>query len=439
MLLLTEVQESRYEHVRKFSSEEKIRIVLDGLRGEVSIAELCRREGINNNLYYRWSKDFLEAGKKRLAGDTVREANTDEVVDLKKENKELKQAVAELYLRNDWLKKSDWAGCDLGRRLMYSASEKLAIIRLVEESELSIRRTLSEVKVSRSSFYRWYQAYERHGFEGLKNRSRASHQHWNKIPDSVRQQVVDVALEQPELTPRELAWHITDNHNTFVSESSVYRILKAHDLITSPQFMVMSASDAFQSPTRRVHELWQTDFTYFRVVGWGWYFLSTVLDDYSRYIISWRLTTSMAARDVTDTLEDALKAADLKKARVCHKPRLLSDNGPCYISSELREWLKQQQIKHTRGAPYHPMTQGKIERYHRSMKNVVKLENYYFPWELEKAIGDWVQHYNHERYHESLDNVTPADVYYGRRNDILDQRAIIKSRTMTQRKVHNLR
>ncbi|WP_078462934.1 IS3 family transposase [Solemya velum gill symbiont] len=322
---------------------------------------------------------------------------------------------------------------------MYSASEKLAIIRLVEESELSIRRTLSEVKVSRSSFYRWYQAYERHGFEGLKNRSRASHQHWNKIPDSVRQQVVDVALEQPELTPRELAWHITDNHNTFVSESSVYRILKAHDLITSPQFMVMSASDAFQSPTRRVHELWQTDFTYFRVVGWGWYFLSTVLDDYSRYIISWRLTTSMAARDVTDTLEDALKAADLKKARVCHKPRLLSDNGPCYISSELREWLKQQQIKHTRGAPYHPMTQGKIERYHRSMKNVVKLENYYFPWELEKAIGDWVQHYNHERYHESLDNVTPADVYYGRRNDILDQRAIIKSRTMTQRKVHNLR
>ncbi|OOY92731.1 transposase [Solemya velum gill symbiont] len=106
MLLLTEVQESRYEHVRKFSSEEKIRIVLDGLRGEVSIAELCRREGINNNLYYRWSKDFLEAGKKRLAGDTVREANTDEVVDLKKENKELKQAVAELYLRNDWLKKS---------------------------------------------------------------------------------------------------------------------------------------------------------------------------------------------------------------------------------------------------------------------------------------------------------------------------------------------
>jgi transposase len=178
---------------------------------------------------------------------------------------------------------------------MYSASEKLAIIGLVEDSELSIRRTLVEINVSRSSFYRWYQAYEQEGPDGLRNHSRSSRQHWNKIPDSVRELVVDVALEQPELTPRELAWHLTDSHEYFISESSVYRILKAHDLVTSPQFVVMSAADAFQHPTRRVHELWQTDFTYFRVVGWGWYFLSTVLDDYSRYIISWRLTTTMAA------------------------------------------------------------------------------------------------------------------------------------------------
>jgi transposase InsO family protein len=322
---------------------------------------------------------------------------------------------------------------------MYSASEKLAIIRLVEDSELSIRRTLLEINVSRSSFYRWYQAYERNGLEGLENQSRASRQHWNKIPESVRELVVDVALDQPELTPRELAWHLTDTHEYFISESSVYRILKAHDLVTSPQFIVMSAADVFQNPTRYVHELWQTDFTYFRVVGWGWYFLSTVLDDYSRYIISWRLTTTMAASDVTDTLKDALKATGLTEARVHHKPRLLSDNGPCYISKELREWLQDQDMQHTRGAPYHPMTQGKIERYHRSMKNVVKLEHYYFPWELENAIEEWVAHYNHERYHESLDNVTPADVYNGRRNDILDRRAMIKSRTLTQRKVQNLR
>ena len=322
---------------------------------------------------------------------------------------------------------------------MYNASEKLAIIRLVEESELSIRRTLAEIKISRTSFYRWYVAYERGGLEALENHRRSARRHWNRIPDSVREMIVDVALDRPDLTPRELAWHITDTHDYFVSESSIYRILKAHDLITSPQFMVMSAADTFQRPTHQVHELWQTDFTYFRVIGWGWYFLSTILDDYSRYIISWRLTTTMAAADVTATLEDALEATSLSSARVRHRPRLLSDNGPCYISGELRTWLQQRGMEHTRGAPYHPMTQGKIERYHRSMKNVVKLENYYFPWELEAAISEWVDHYNNERYHESLDNVTPADVYKGRRNEILDQRALVKSRTMTQRKVNNLR
>jgi transposase InsO family protein len=321
---------------------------------------------------------------------------------------------------------------------MHNASEKLAIIRLVEDSGLSVRRTLAELNISRSSFYRWYRAYERDGFEGLENYSRASRQHWNKIPDSVRDQVVEIALDQTKMTPRELAWHITDTRDYFISESTVYRILKAHDLITSPQFMVMSAADSFQNPTHEVHELWQTDFTYFRIVGWGWYFLSTILDDFSRYIICWRLTTTMAASDVTDTLTDALAVTGLKEARVHHKPRLLSDNGPCYISGELKRWLAEQQIEHTRGAPYHPMTQGKIERYHRSMKNVVKLENYYYPGELEQAIADWVQHYNHERYHESLDNVTPADVYHGRKEEILDQRAIIKSRTMIQRKVQNL-
>ena len=323
--------------------------------------------------------------------------------------------------------------------MIYTASEKLAIIRLVEESELSIRRTLQEIKVSRTSFYRWYRAYEERGLDGLENQSRAVRQHWNRIPDSVRELIVEVALERPDLTPRELAWHITDTRDYFVSESSVYRLLKAHDLITSPQFTVMSASDRFENPTGRINELWQTDFTYFRVVGWGWYFLSTVLDDYSRYIISWRLTTTMAASDVTETLEDALRATGLSEARVRHRPRLLSDNGPCYISGELKSWLKQQDIEHTRGAPYHPMTQGKIERYHRSMKNVVKLEHYYYPWELEKAITEWVHHYNRERYHESLDNVTPADVFEGRRNEILDQRALVKAKTMTQRKIHNLR
>jgi len=147
-----------------------------------------------------------------------------------------------------------------------------------------------------------YQTYEESGLDGREHQSRSPRQHSNQIPDSVRGLVLEVALDRPDLTPRELAWHITDTHDYFVSESSVYRILKAHDLITSPQFTVMRAADTFQHPTSWVNELWQTDFTYFRVMNRGWCFLCTVLDDYSRYNISWRLTSTMAAADVTGTL-----------------------------------------------------------------------------------------------------------------------------------------
>ncbi len=100
------VREIRRKTRKKYGAEEKIRIVLEGLRGEESIAAICRREGINPNLYYKWSKDFLEAGKKRLAGDIVREANSEEVSGMKEENEQLKQLVAELALKNRVLKKS---------------------------------------------------------------------------------------------------------------------------------------------------------------------------------------------------------------------------------------------------------------------------------------------------------------------------------------------
>jgi len=126
----------------------------------------------------------------------------------------------------------------------------------------------------------------------------------------------------------------------------------------------------------------------------------------------------MGAEDVKHTLTDALAFSGLTKARVRHRPRLLSDNGPAYISSELAKYIRQKDMEHVRGAPYHPMTQGKIERWHRTMKNVVLLDNYYSPEELSAAIGRFVAYYNYERYHESLDNLTPAEVYFGRKKEV---------------------
>jgi putative transposase len=310
----------------------------------------------------------------------------------------------------------------------------MEIIRLVESSPVSVKQTVAELKINRSTFYKWYKRYQEGRYEALANRYRPPKQFWNEIPPWEKKRVVEIALEHAEKSPRELAWHITDEYGYYISESTVYRILKAHDLVTSPVYTVITASDRFPQPTKGVNELWQTDFTWFKVVHWGWYYLCTILDDYSRYILAWRLCEGMAADEVTQTLDDAIDFTGIRHARVLHRPRLLSDNGPCYVSRVLSEYLEEEGIRHIRGKPYHPMTQGKIERYHRSMKNIILLENYYSPSELEDQIRVFVDYYNNYRYHESLNNVTPADVYYGRDGEILTRRQRIKVRTMLLRR-----
>ena len=196
--------------------------------------------------------------------------------------------------------------------------------------------TLAKIGVSRPTFYRWYDLYRRFGEAGLKDRrSGPKRPAWNRIPDKVRPEIIKMALDKPELSPRELAVTFTDEKAYFVSEASVYRLLKAHGLITSPVFIVMKAADEFKDKTTAPNQLWQTDFTYLKVTGWGWFYLSTILDDFSRYIVAWKLCATMKAGDVTYTLEMALAAAGLDRTDVVHRPRLLSDNGSSYLAGDL--------------------------------------------------------------------------------------------------------
>ena len=319
--------------------------------------------------------------------------------------------------------------------MRYPASEKLEIIRLVERSHLPVRRTLDKLGIPTTTFYRWYDRYRAFGKTGLEDRTSGPGRVWNRIPDDVRRQIVELALEWPELSPRELAVTFTDTKGYFISEASVYRLLKAHDLITSPAFVVIKAADEFKDKTNRPNQLWQTDFTYLKVIGWGWFYLSTILDDYSRYVIAWKLCTTMRADDVTETLKLALRASGCDGAEVTHKPRLLSDNGASYIAGDLANWLGDQGMDHVRGAPYHPQTQGKIERWHQTLKNRILLENYYLPGDLQAGIGAFVARYNHHRYHESLGNLTPADVYFGRDRAIIERRRKIKKHTFEKRRL----
>lgn len=321
--------------------------------------------------------------------------------------------------------------------MRYPASEKLEIIRTVEASHLPTRQTLKMLGIPSSTYYDWYARWRDGGLDALADLSPRPMSVWNRIPDKVRDDVVDFALEHEDLTPRELAVKYTDEKRYFVSESSVYRILSAEDLITAPAHVVIKAADEFRDKTSRPNELWQTDFTYLKVIGWGWFYLSTILDDYSRYIIAWKLCTTMKAKDVTDTLELALDASGCNSATVMHKPRLLSDNGSSYVAADLADYLEGKGMDHVRGAPHHPQTQGKIERWHQTMKNRVLLENYFLPGDLERQISAFVDHYNNHRYHESLANLTPADVYHGRGARILRMREEIKKQTIRKRRLQH--
>lgn len=310
--------------------------------------------------------------------------------------------------------------------------EKLEIIQMVTGSEIGVNRTLKELGIHKSTFYNWYKLYLEKGEAGFFPPPSSSRRQWNSIPEREKNMVVEVALEHPELSSRELAYKITDEKGIFISESSVYRILKKRGLITAPSHILISASDEFKDKTNFVHEMWQTDFTYFKILGWGWYYLSTVIDDFSRYIVHWELCRNMKVNDVQRTIDTAMKKANLGKGQV---PRLLSDNGSCYVAEELKSYLEDRHgMKQVHGKPAHPQTQGKIERYHRTMKNVVKLHYYYSPGELEKALEEFVNRYNNERYHESLKNLTPADVYFGRTDEILEIRQQIKYETLKRRK-----
>ena len=321
--------------------------------------------------------------------------------------------------------------------MRYPASEKLEIIRTVETSHLPVRRTLDKIGIPKTTFYAWLDRYADGGLDALEDRKPRPKRVWNRIPQEVRGKLIERALDGPELSPREVAVAFTDAEKTFVSEASVYRLLKAEGLVTSPAFIVMKAADRFANPTTAINQLWQTDFTYLKVTGWGWFYLSTVLDDFSRYIVAWKLCTTMSAADVTATLERALQASGLDQVEIDRRPRLLSDNGPSYVAGDLADWLEAQGMRHTRGKPYHPMTQGKIERWHLSLKSRILLENYYLPGDLERAVAAFIEHYNHRRYHESLDNLTPGDVYFGRGARILKRREEIKRRTIEQRRRHH--
>jgi putative transposase len=292
--------------------------------------------------------------------------------------------------------------------------QKWEILRAVESSPLPVKESLILWDVPSSTYYRW-----------------------NEVLPHEQERILELADDHPDWFSREISLHISDNDGFSVSESSVYRILKRNGLIKASVKKTFPAGPEYRVKTKRVNEMWQTDASYLIVKNWGWYYLISVLDDFSRKILAWLLQPSMDTDAFSEVIELACEATGMRRVPAENRAKLLSDRGSALISKPFGEYLEAKGLRHIFASPYHPQTNGKIERYHRSCKEKINLIVWEYPDDLGQEISRFVNYYNTSRYHEALGNVTPDDVYYGRREGILERRKTIKRETLMRRKEVN--
>jgi transposase InsO family protein len=313
------------------------------------------------------------------------------------------------------------------------------LIKDVEKTPGRRSRLLKDLQISRTTYYRWRRSYDENGMDGLSKGKPMAKRIWNKLTPEEAERILAVARYHPELSPRLLALKITDEDHFFVSETAVYRVLKDNNLIAPRPLPEMPAAKSWRHKTNRPDELWQCDATNLFIVGWGYYKLIPVEDDYSRKIIAWDICPDESAFSFSDVVELAVEQAK-KEGHLINSqdmPALYTDNGAGFTSHLMADYLANHGIRHILGTPYHPQGRGKIERFNRNIKNRLCLVVYCSPGELKKAADEAIPVYN-ATPHESLDNVSPNDVYAGRKEEILQKRREKKKLTLEKRKQYNL-
>jgi len=315
---------------------------------------------------------------------------------------------------------------------------KAGLIEAIESHGSGRRDRLKKLGIPRATYYRWKRRYNAQGSKGLNRRKAKRQCVWNRLTAGEEVSVLGVALKYPEQSPRLVAISIIDRHGFSVSESTVYRLLKREGLVRPRPLSQQPAAKQWQHKTHKPDEIWQCDAKQILIPGWGRYRAIPVIDDYSRKCLALPLKTDETSFSISDAVEQALENAQKEGHTVRDRPVLLSDNGPGFIGDVLKRYLQAKEIRQIHGAPYHPQTQGKVERFNRKIKESVCLIVYTSPDKLQQALEQFREQYN-KTPHEALKNVSPNDVYAGKKEEVLKRRAEIKQATLQRRKRINLR
>ncbi len=313
------------------------------------------------------------------------------------------------------------------------AAERARVVAEVERQGRGRRQRLQGLDIPRSTYYRWWKHL---GEPDARSLAASRGRSWNRLRPEEEQTILATAREMPTWRSRQLAAWLTDHGGLAVSAATVYRILRREGLVKRAEEQLQTGKE-YRHKTTGPHQLWATDASYFRVVGWGYYYLVTVMDHYSRSILAWKVQRDMTSDSLIEVVQDAVDTTGMDQVPVRDRTRLLSDNGSGYVSRAFREYLHLVGIRHILASPYHPQTNGKLERYHRTLKTDVNQVPYEVVQDLEAAVMDFVAFYNHRRYHKALGDVTPMDVLQGRREAILARRKEVQRETFEPRRQYN--
>ena len=285
----------------------------------------------------------------------------------------------------------------------FPAAAKAEVLELVARTRArtgwTLRRILKRLGLSKARYHAWVCRAEQALLDDLVRPPRCA---WQALPEE-GEAVLGYALAHPREGYRRLAWMMVDEDVAYLSPTSVYRILDDADLL----YRWKRSRPVGERPAEPTgpHQRWHTDLMYLRV-GDVWYFLVTVLDAYSRYVVHCELLTSMTAADVRVVIHDALKKTGAS-------PEMVTDNGSQFTAKDFKELVRDFALEHIRIRTYHPESNGKLERFHRSTREALEPTELVNLAQAREVIGRWVAHYNERRLHAALHYLPPAEYYAG--------------------------